>query len=264
MTFKEELEKDLQDAERACEEIRSNFVFIEEEYTFFINYVEKLKEILNVLKEYDMTKYQAIFNSIKMFGDYKVVGEDISYIVFVDDVHKEIILQFEESDSKIDWVHNFLFVPWRLKLDNKYVWTTYGYACAYKSTNGIPLNRFIEEIKKHPDYKRIIRGWSFGSAMTKIALRHYIIRMGHDLPINEVITYGDVKCWFNPFWRFKLPRYVDKVNEFVTVNDIVTWCVPFFWRTHKSKVGDKFSFSKITHPEVYHTSYELYDYSKYE
>lgn len=49
MTFKEELDKDLQDAERVCEEIHYNLIFINEECNSFDNYIDELKSILSVL-----------------------------------------------------------------------------------------------------------------------------------------------------------------------------------------------------------------------
>lgn len=49
MTFKEELEKDLQDAERVYEEIYYNLIFTNEECNSFNNYIDVLKSILSVL-----------------------------------------------------------------------------------------------------------------------------------------------------------------------------------------------------------------------
>lgn len=211
-----------------------------------------------------MTKYQSIFNFMKHFGDYDIVGEDISYKVIIDDEAKEVILQFEETDSRQDWKHNLMFLPWLLKLENKYIWTSHGYACAYKSTSSIPLDCFYEAVKAHPTYRRVIRGWSFGSAMTKIAVRHYIIKYGKEYPINEELTYGDVKCFLNPFWKYRVKKYVGKVHNFVTSNDLVTWCVPFYVRTNKCKVSNKLRIKELFKTVWYHTHYEEYDYSKYE
>lgn len=49
-----------------------------------------------------MTRYQKIFKDIKETSDYKTVGEDIDYKIVVDDERREVILQFEESDSRQD------------------------------------------------------------------------------------------------------------------------------------------------------------------
>lgn len=49
MTFKEELEKDLQDAKRVYEEIHGNVIFLNEECNSFNNYIDVLKIILSVL-----------------------------------------------------------------------------------------------------------------------------------------------------------------------------------------------------------------------
>ncbi len=217
-----------------------------------------------------MTPEQQKFYDIKQTKDYKTVGEDIDYKIIVDDEKKEVVLQFEESDSREDWKHNFQFLPWPLKLadekrkKSKIVWTTRGYACAYKSAKGIPVEELLEEARDHLDYKIVLRGWSFGSAMAKIAARHLIVlfkKLGPDI-IDELTTYGDVKCWANPFYSAK--KYCKRIREYVTANDLVTWAVPFYRRDTKCKVGPRFSICRLFQTEYNHTHYEEYDYSKYE
>lgn len=205
-----------------------------------------------------MTKEQQKFYDIKNTTDYKKVGEDVDYKVYVDHDKKEVVLQFQESTSREDWKHNLQFLPWPLKLDDKWVWTTRGYALAYKSTNDEPLYDFMNawwEVARDNEYKLCIRGWSFGSAMAKITAR----RAG--ILIDELTTYGDVKCWLNPFYK---ANNVIRIREYVTPNDLVTLCVPFYHRDKKCKVGRKFSLKEIFKSEYYHTHYEEYDYSKYE
>lgn len=217
-----------------------------------------------------MTKFQQMFYGIKNTRDYKTVGEDIDYKVVVDFEQRKVILQWEESkgtDKKhfwhSDWFHNLLFIPWILLLDGHPVITTMGYACAYASANNIPMDEFCSMADLHPDFQTEIRGWSFGSAMSKIAVRHHYIRRKR--PVTNKYTYGDVKVWFNPFIRWISRKWVAYENfEFVTPKDFVTYCVPFYHRTNKCKVGEKFSFKKIFKTEYYHTHYEEYDYSKYE
>lgn len=206
-----------------------------------------------------MTPEQQKFYDIKHTSDYKVVGEDIDYKVFVDHEKKEVVLQFEESDSREDWKHNLQFLPWPIKLGDKWAWTTRGYAIAYKSTKDQPLydliNTWWETRAEEMPYKLCIRGWSFGSAMAKIAAR----RAG--IQIDELTTYGDVKCWLNPFYKAK---NVKRLREYTTANDFVTWCVPFFHRERKCKVGPRFSIKEVLHSDRYHQNYEEYDYSKWE
>ena len=205
-----------------------------------------------------MTKEQQKFYDIKNTTDYKKVGEDVDYKVYVDHDKKEVVLQFQESNSREDWKHNFQFLPWPLKLDKKWVWTTSGYAIAYKSTKDQPLYDFINawwDVARDNEYKLCIRGWSFGSVMAKITAR----RAG--ILIDELTTYGDVKCWLNPFYKAK---NVKRLREYVTPNDFITRCVPFYHRDKKCKVGRRFSIKEIFNTEYYHTHYEEYDYSKYE
>lgn len=217
-----------------------------------------------------MTKFQQMFYDIKNTRDYKTIGEDIDYKVVVDFEQRKVILQWEESkgtDKKhfwhSDWFHNLLFIPWILFLDGHPVITTMGYACAYASAKNIPMDEFCSMANLHPDFQTEIRGWSFGSAMSKIAVRHHYIRRKR--PVTNKYTYGDVKVWFNPFIKWISKKWVAYENfEFVTPNDFITDCVPFYHRTNKCKVGEKFSFKKIFKTEYYHTHYEEYDYSKYE
>ena len=209
-----------------------------------------------------MTEEQQKFYDIKHTSDYNVVGLDVDYKIIVDDKEEQVILQYEESDSNTDWWNNFLFIPWPLKLDNKTVWTTLGYARAYKSTENQPLSEFIMTVLAHPDYKACIWGWSFGSAMAKITARHFNIRISKE--IDELVTFGDVKCFVNPF---KKP-YCKRIREYYTINDFIGCvCIPFFHGDNKGrcKVGPKFNlFSQLFKSEYYHTHYEEYDYSKWE
>ncbi len=216
------------------------------------------------IKEYtmNMTEEQRKFYYIKRTSDYEVIGKDLDYKIMVNHDSKEVIIQFEESDSDEDWKNNWLFFPWPVKLDNKTVWTTYGYAQIYKSANNIPINQFCEQIEKYPDYKIVIWGWSLGSAMAKIIARHLIIRSGGKIQIDELTTYGDVKCWYNPF--FTLKKNVVRIREYVTWNDAITGCVPICRRDYTCRVGEKWGIKKSRDVEFYHTHYDEYDYSKWE
>jgi hypothetical protein len=205
-----------------------------------------------------MTPEQQKFYDIKKTTDYETTGEDIDYKVFVDHEKKEVVLQFEESDSREDWKHNLQFLPWPLKLGKKIVWTTRGYACAYKSANDIPRSQLIIAWTRNYKYKICIRGWSFGSVMAKITARN-MEAIGWT--IDELTTYGDVKCWLNPFYKAK---HVARLREYTTANDLVTWCVPFFHREKKCQVGPRFRLKEAVHSEKYHTHYEDYDYSEWE
>jgi len=207
-----------------------------------------------------MTKEQQKFYDIKHTSDYTEIGIDVDYKVYVDDDKKEVVLLFEETDSNTDWKHNFLFFPFPLKLDKTCFWITYGYAKIYKSTNNKPINDFVIACLSHQDYKRCVRGWSLGSAMAKIAVRHLLSYAR--LSIDELTTYGDVKCWFNPFYSLK--NKVKRIREYVTGNDAVTWFHLLFRRDVKCKVGPKFSLKEIFKTEYYHTHYEEYDYKNFE
>lgn len=208
-----------------------------------------------------MTEEQQKFYDIKHTSDYTEIGIDVDYKVYVDDEKKEVVLLFEETDSKTDWQNNFLFFPFPLIMDGFCCWTTYGYARIYKSTQGIPITEFLMKCLAHQDYKKCIRGWSLGSAMAKIAARH-LLSYPTSIKIDELTTYGDVKCWFNPFYSLK--DKVDRIREYTTPNDMVTKFHLFFRRDVNNKVGPKFKIKKALDSEYYHTHYEEYDYTEWE
>ena len=207
------------------------------------------------------TKTQQLFYRIKRTRDYMVIGEDLDYKIMVDHEAKKVIIQFEETDSDEDWHNNYLICPWPLKLDGHVIWTTYGYAKIYKSADDVPIDEFCELLEQYPDYKAVIHGWSLGSAMAKLLARHYIIRSPKGTKIDEFITFGDVKCWFNPFYSLK--KNCVEIREYVNSNDMITWCIPFYRRDVKCRVGDRFNFSKLKNSQYYHTHYEECDFSKW-
>lgn len=208
-----------------------------------------------------MTKEQQKFYDIKQTTDYIEIGDDLDYKVYADHENKEVVLLFEETDSDRDWQNNFSILPWPLKLDGKTIWTTHGYSRIYSSGCNKPMDDFTCTVMQYPNYKTVIRGFSLGSAMAKIAARHFVIRFP-EAHIDELTTYGDVKCWFNPFYSLK--KDVLRLREYTYINDGITWCVPFYRRDKKCKVGPRFSICKLFKTAYNHEHYEEYDYTKWE
>lgn len=218
-----------------------------------------------------MTPEQQRFYDVKHYSDYSTVGGNIDYAVIIDDQNKKVILQYEESENydpkkpffHQDWVQNFLFIPWFIKLNGKIVWTTLGYAIAYNSTKNIPIMKWLDECNARPTYKKVIQGYSFGSAMSKLTAIHHTILTGEQ--VDELWTWGDVQCLLNPFKKWQ--DYAIACMCYACPNDGVTHCVPFFSRFWKSKrkVGPNFNlFKMLFHTPDYHADYDLYDYSEYE
>ena len=218
-----------------------------------------------------MTKEQQRFYDLKHYSAYTEIGGNIDYAIIIDDQSQSVILQYEESESlnfnkpffHQDWVQNFLFIPWPLKLSGKTIWTTLGYAIAYKSTNDECINKWLVECAARPHYKRVVQGYSFGSAMAKITARHYKVMTGKK--VSDLHTWGDVKCFLNPF--LKASDYAEEFALYCCPNDGVTKCVPFFhrFRGGKRSVGPKFNlFQMLFHTPAYHAEYDKYDYSEWE
>ena len=207
------------------------------------------------------TKEQQLFIDMKTTKDFLEIGDDLDYKITVNDETKEVILLFEHTNGNEDWHNNYLFFAWPLKLDGHVIWTSYGYAKMYKSANDVPFNEFYRLTEEHPDYKVVIRGWSLGSAMAKIAARHFSYRAPKGKLIDELTTYGDVKVWYNLFYSVK--KYCKNIREYVNVNDYITWCLPFCRRDVKNKVGAKFNFKDVKRADYLHEHYEEFDYSKW-
>lgn len=209
-----------------------------------------------------MTKYQQIFHDIKKSSGYTTIGHDVDYKVFAEEEGREVVLQFEESRQIHDWLHNLLFIPCPLFLDGHVVLTTLGYAISYASCRNEPLDRLDDAISLNPGCRVKVQGWSYGSAMAKIAVRHFYIR--HKIPVDEELTYGDVLVWLNPFVRWLARKWSVACHEFTCINDLVTWCVPLYHRTRKCMVGSRLNLKSLLNTEYNHTHYEEYDYTKFE
>jgi len=205
---------------------------------------------------------QEKFYNIKNTRDYTEIGLKLDYKITVDDEAKEIILLYEESIDEEDYKTQMYSFPWPLKLDDKTIWTTYGYAKIYKSSENQPIDEFYRLWLEHPDYKIIFRGWSLGSAMAKITARHFLLRAPEGTLIDELTTFGDIKCWLNPF--FSLKENCVKIREYININDFITWLYPFYWRDLRCRVGGKLKLKKLFDCEYVHTHYDELDYSEWE
>lgn len=217
---------------------------------------------ITVTEDMERSLEQQKFFDIKNTRDYKEIGDYLDFKITVDDEAKEIIVLYEESIDEEDYKNQTLFFPWPLKLDNKTIWTTYGYAKIYKSSRNIPIDILTREWQEHPDYKLIMRGWSLGSVMAKITARHFLMRAPEGTMIDELTTFGDIKCWFNPFYSLK--KNCKKIREYTNINDVITWCFLFYRRDVKCRVGGRLNFIKLFDCEYIHTHYEECDFSKWE
>ena len=214
------------------------------------------------IKLQSLSRDQKVFYEIAHTYDYLEVGEDLDYKVYVKHDEKEVIILYEETDSELDWHNNYLVFPWPLNLEGHVVWTTYGYAKIYKSANNVPIDEFCALVEQYPDYKVVIRGWSLGSAMAKITARHYLYRSPKGTKIDELTTFGDVKCWLNPFYSIK--KHCVRIREYANRNDLITWCIPLYRRDVTCRVGKRFTLKRAKNSEYYHTHYDECDLSKWD
>ena len=202
---------------------------------------------------------------------FKKVGSDIDYTIAVGlDNDKTIYLLFEESTTKIDWKHNFAYTArWYKVYSNPKMKCHHGFADAYRSANDIIMAELLEEVKKHPDYKVVIAGWSFGGAMTLLAAEDFNYRtrsVKSDVNSGKkatIYTYGGPKVAANETTAAYIASCVTSFSkQYAHTQDIVTRVPPFWYFRHAlplTKVGPKLNLIKVfglLNPWKYHTQYE--------
>ena len=202
---------------------------------------------------------------------YKKVGSDIDYTIAIgleDD--KTIYLLFEESSSWTDWRHNFAFTArWYKMYSNPKMKCHHGFADAYRSANDIIMQELLEEVAKHPDYKVVIAGWSFGGAMTLLAAEDFNYRTRSDKnDVNSgkkatIYTFGGPKVAANEVTAAYITSCVTSFSkQFAHTQDIVTYMPPLWYFHHVLpliKVGPKLNPIKVFglfNPFKYHTKYD--------
>jgi hypothetical protein len=211
--------------------------------------------------------YSDLFTIIKT-TNYNESGTDVDWTIFVDDASKRTYLLFKCSDSSYDWRVNFDFPCIMYK--NKLMRVHRGFAKSYKSAKDEVMKAYIDTVEKHPGYKNIIAGWSYGGAMATLASEDFNYRTRTDKSVVNsgmkatLITYGAPKI----MGSFKGAAYVrttvnmEDSKQFANTFDIVTKLVPVLWYRHICKLTklEKFivvNFWRIFRPGKYeHTYYD--------
>lgn len=135
-------------------------------------------------------------------GGWLTAGIDTQYKIHVED--DALVLVFQESSSKWDWLFNFagVCIPWRL---------------AKKEIDLIVRGNLRKR-------KLVITGFSHGGMLAKYAHRHFADLFPH------TVAFGSARDFFLPS---KLTRYRYSCYTRVEAKgDIVTYLLPWF-----SKVG---------------------------
>lgn len=208
-------------------------------------------------------KPNELFNLIKSIkhDEYVTSGDDVQWIIKVDEVNKIMRLIFEESAGKTDWKNNFNFPVKLYKKQESCILAARGWGNAYKSCNDEVMRAMDLALEIAPDYEIHICGWSYGGAMSLLAAEDFYYRFHKKA---SVFTFGAPK----PLWGKRTRDYVrscvKEVHQYSHVNDCVPLCPPLpgYTRLVTDKVGKDFSFKKLFHPDIYHCIYgeaDLYE-----
>ena len=168
---------------------------------------------------------------------------------------KKILLLFEPSRQKRDWIHNFDIPVKIYKKQQSCLKVARGWGKAYKSCNDEIMHTFITQVQSHSGYEPVICGWSYGGAMSLLACEDFYFRT-QQKPC--VYTFGAPK----PLWGGKTKKYVRScvktVKQYAHINDIVPHLPPALFgykAITKNTVGAGFSLINIFKPQIFHCCY---------
>jgi len=186
--------------------------------------------------------------------EYHTSGDDIQWIILVDDSEKVIRLIFEESCGKRDWQNNLNFPVKIYKKQKSCLKVARGWGNAYKSCNDEIMEELFKVYVTLPTYQVHICGWSYGGAMSLLAAEDFYFRTGFK---SSVYTFGAPK----PLWGSKTKKYVrscvEEVKQYAHVDDCVPLMPPLpgYTRLTTDHVGGKMNIFKLFKPEIYHCIY---------
>lgn len=187
-------------------------------------------------------------------SQFKTAGNDVQYIITVNDSEKNIYIWFEESCGKVDWKNNLNFPVKIYKKQKSCLKAARGWGDAWKSCKDQIAAEYLQTLMKHFEYDTVICGWSYGGAVAVLAAEDIYYRTGRK---PHVRTWGAPKV----LWGRKTQKYVRSCcasyAQFTHVNDCVPLLPPFpgYCRLSTDKVGKGFSIFKLFNPVVYHQIY---------
>lgn len=104
------------------------------------------------------------------------IGDSVDYKICTDEENGRILLIFQQSNGKRDWVNNFTFPHKIYKNQESKILAHKGFSRAYKSANDIIMEQLLEKHYIYKDFDVIIGGWSHGGALTQLAVEDFNYR----------------------------------------------------------------------------------------
>lgn len=175
--------------------------------------------------------------------DYRENATSFNWAVKVRDDERKIYVAVKYSTSTLDWIVNFLFffIP---QIRNWYVYfTCLGWQSAFNSCKRLVMNEVLWQMNRHPDYKVVCCGHSYGGA-SSVLTGIEIFFATAEKP--DLVTFGAPKPLFLLITKLFARLFFGKVEQYAHRADIVTYMPPLpgYWNLRVIRVG-KFSFKAL-------------------
>lgn len=208
-----------------------------------------------------MTDFPYFFKKIT-HAAYKTVGDAVDYAVEADAETGTLYVIFQCSRQDADWRVNFNFWPksMRIMINDKpdKIHVHGGFLRAWNSAEAHVLLDVQKALNDTPCNSIVVLGWSYGGAMAypaSISLNRYFGQ-----PIG-IITFGAPNFFLGKKSADKTEKLFRLTVNISCVNDITTMVPPWpYCMNGRLKVGGKFKFFQLFHPEIWHQDYDNADW----
>ena len=174
-----------------------------------------------------MKELELAYENIGKCTGYENSKTDTQYGITVDEKYKTVIVAFQGSGSKMDWMQNFTFWKKPYKEMDKLFFVHWGLFNKYKSVENELWSKLTPYVT--PDWK--IRGYGFSQGATLATFFHEDAVFRY--PDLDIKTYAFAPAKGFSFWNSKfLKTRFDKLITIKNVNDVVPK-VPFWFMGFK-------------------------------
>lgn len=198
-------------------------------------------------------EYYNLYKLIKS-STYAKDGIDVDWFIDIDHKEQVIRLLFAQTNSRKDWIINFMFPAKLYKKQKNYFLVAYGWGKAYKSAADTIMKNINKHLQLYPKYRIEVLGYSYGGAIATIAAEdiHYRFYIKPDL-----ITFGCPRVIFGRKSKKYFTSCMNEIKQFAHCNDLVTKVPPFVGYTNlkEIKLGKNFNLKDLFNPYIFHQIY---------